>query len=134
MRHESSFGTNMTPNPRYVGSGRNKRVVGYDVGPMGTATNIWNKSPFTDGLSGDPFGSIMQNESTHKYVSFNGDFEANITLAARAFSMDILPRSTGNADAAGKYSGPGDYQGRYDQYVGEAPGDRRQLNCIAGKK
>lgn len=127
----------MTPNPRRVGKGRNRRVVGYDVGPMGTATNIWNKSPFTDGLSGDPFGSIMQNETTHEYVSFNGDFEANIIVAARGFSMDILPRSGGkdkNADAAGMYRGPADYQGRYDQYVQEAPGDRRQLNCIAGKK
>src|SRR5260370_42326419 len=49
MRHESSFGTNMTPNPRYVGSGRNRRLVGWDVGPMGIAKNICGKSPFIDG-------------------------------------------------------------------------------------
>jgi len=133
MRHESSFGNNMVPNPRRVGSGRNRRIVGYDVGPMGTATNIWNKSPFTDGLS-NPFGTIAMNRHTREYASFNGNFEENITLAARAFSKDILPRSDGNADAAGMYRGPGDYQGRYNQYVNEAPGDRRQLNCIAGKK
>ena len=128
----------MRANPRYVGSGRNRRYVGADVGPMGTATNIWGKSPFTDGLS-DPFGTVAQYESTHEFTSFNGNFEENITLAARAFSLDILPRSHGkdwlhrNADAAGMYRGPGDYQGRYNQYVQEAPSDRRQLNCIAGR-
>jgi hypothetical protein len=100
---------------------------------MGTATNIWNKSPFTDWPS-DPLGTIAMNRHTREYASFNGNFEENITLAARAFSMDTLPRSNGNADAAGTYRGPGDYQGRHNQYVKEAPGDRRQLNCIAGKK
>jgi hypothetical protein len=92
---------------------------------MQTGTNIWGKSPFIDGLS-DPLGTVAMNWVTREYESFNGNFEDNITLAARAFSMDILARSKSNADAAGKYRGPGDYQGRCDQYVREAPGDRQQ--------
>jgi hypothetical protein len=132
MRHESSFGTNMTPNERWEGRGRNRRLVGWDVGPMQLATNIWQKSPFIDGLN-NPFGTIEMSTSTRQYESFNGNFDENITVAARAFSMDILPRSTSNADAAGKYRGPGDYQGRYNQYVREAPADRQQLKCIAGR-
>jgi len=138
MRHESSFGTNMTPNERWEGRGRNRTLVGWDVGPMQLGTNVWGKAPFTDGLS-NPFGTIAMNPSTHQYDSFNGNFGENVTLAARAFGMDILPRSHGkdwlhrNADAAGMYRGPGDYQGRYNQYIQEAPSDRRQLNCIAGR-
>lgn len=133
MRHESSFGTNTKANPRNVGKGRKRRIEGYDVGPMQLATNIWNKSPFTDGLS-NPFGTIGFNIAKNQYDSFNGNFEENITVAARAFALDILPRSSGNADAAGKYRGPADYQGRYNQYVSEAPADRKQLNCIGGRK
>lgn len=133
MRHESSFGMNTKANPRYVGKGRNRRIEGYDVGPMQLATNIWNKSPFTDGLS-NPFGTIGFNIAQNQYDSFNGNFEENITVAARAFALDILPRSSSNADAAGKYRGPAGYQGRYNQYVSEAPADRKQLNCIAGRK
>jgi hypothetical protein len=139
MRHESSFGTKMQANPRKEGKGRNRKIVGYDVGPMQLATSIWNKSPFTDGLS-NPFGTIGFNIAKNEYDSFNGNFEENVILAARAFALDILPRSTGkdplhrNADAAGSYRGPGDYQGRYDQYLAEAPGDGRQLKCIAGRK
>src|SRR5712691_6359267 len=92
MRHESSFGKDMRARPRKVGKGRNRRLVGWDVGPMQTGTNIWGKSPFIDGLS-DPFGTVSMEESTHKYSSFKGNFEDKITLDARAFSMDILPRS-----------------------------------------
>lgn len=106
---------------------------------MQLGTNVWGKSPFIDGLS-DPFGTVAMNANTHQYESFNGNFEENITVAARAFSMDLLPRSRGkdwlhlNADAAGKYRGPADYQGRYNQYLREAPGDRRQLDCLAGRR
>ena len=121
----------MPPNERWQGRGRNRRLVGWDVGPMQLATNIWQKSPFIDGLT-NHFGTIAMSTSTRQYESFNGNFDENIIVAARAFSMDILPRSTSNADAAGKYRGPGDYQGRYNQYVREAPADRQQLKCVAG--
>ena len=54
-RHEAipSFGSNPQPNPRWEGRGRNRRLVGWDVGPMQISTNYYQKSPFTydgDGL------------------------------------------------------------------------------------
>jgi hypothetical protein len=91
------------------------------------------ESAFTDGLS-NPFGTVSQNRFTQEYTDFNGDFEENVIVAARAFSRDILPRNNGNADASGRYRGPADYQGRYNHYLREAAGDRRQLNCIAGRR
>jgi hypothetical protein len=100
---------------------------------MQLATNIWDKSAFTYGLS-NPFGTVSQNRFTQEYTDFNGDFEENVIVAARAFSRDILPRNNGNADASGRYRGPADYQGRYNHYLREAAGDRRQLNCIAGRR
>ena len=135
-RHESSFTSNPPPNPRYEGRGRNRHLVGWDVGPMQTATNVWGKSPFTDGLS-DPFGTISMNLSTRQYEGFNGNVSDNLTLGARAFSMDILDRSRSLADAAGLYragsrTGPG-YQQRFNEYTREAPGDRAQLNCLANR-
>lgn len=136
MRHESSFGTDMKPNERWVQNKKTKKwtLVGWDVGPMQLATNIWFKSPFIDGLK-DPVGDLSTN-SQGEYYSFNGDFNENVTLAARAFRLDLLPRSKGkselqrNADAAGMYRGPADYKGRYNQYLREAPGDALQFECL----
>lgn len=121
-RHESSFTSDPPPNPRCEGRGRNRRIVGWDVGPMQTATNVWNKAPFTDGLS-DPFGAIAMSRITRQYVGFNGSVSDNLTLGARAFSMDILNRSRSLADAAGLYragsrTGPG-YQQPYNEYTSE---------------
>jgi RHS repeat-associated protein len=138
MRHESSFGTDMIPNPRYAGKGKKSHLVGWDMGPMQLGNNVWDKSPFTDGLT-NPFGVVASVNSTRKLESFNGNFDENIIVAARAFSLDILPRSKGkdplnkNADAAGIYRGPYGYQQRYNEYISEAPGDRKQLDCIAGR-
>jgi hypothetical protein len=137
MRHESSFGTDMVPRERWEGTGRNRSLVGWDVGPMQLATNVWNRSPFTDGLS-NPFGTVAMNRHTRQYASFNGDFEENVTVGARAFSMDILARSRSLADAAGLYragsrTGPG-YRDRFNEYTREASRDRAQLNCLAARR
>ena len=135
MRHESSFGTNMMPNERWEGKGSKRHLVGWDVGPMQTGTDVWNKAPFTNGLT-NPFGDIVMDQSTKKYESFNGNFAENIILAARAFRIDILPRSSGkdwrtlNADASGIYRGPAGYQQRYTEYYSEAPNDRKQFECL----
>ena len=138
-RHESSFRTDPPPNPRWEGRGRNRRLVGWDVGPMQLATNIWDKSPFTDGLP-NVFGTIAMNAFTREYEGFNGSVSDNLRAGARAFTMDILPRSRGrdwlhrNADASGKFRGPAGYRQRYNEYLREAPGDRAQLDCLAGRR
>lgn len=136
-RHESTFGTSPPPNPRWEGRGRNRSLVGWDVGPMQISTNYYQKSPFTDGLPG-AFGTIAMSNSTQQYEGFNGSASANLRAGARAFTMDILSRSRSNADAAGLFragsrTGPG-YTQRFNEYTREAPGDRAQLNCLAGRR
>jgi hypothetical protein len=137
-RHEAipSFGSNPQPNPRLEGSGRNRRLVGWDVGPMQISTNYYQKSPFIDGLPG-AYGTIAMNNSTRQYEGFNGTVSDNLRAGARAFTMDILGRSNSNADAAGLFragsrTGPG-YRDRFNEYTREAPGDRAQLNCLRGR-
>lgn len=137
MRHESGFGANMHPNPRYEGKGNKRALVGWDVGPLQLATNIWFKSPYTDGLN-NPMGTISMNSNTQKYDDFNGDFADNVTVAARAFSKSILPQSRSLADAAGLYRAgsrsPQSYGIRSREYATESGADRNQLNCIASKR
>jgi hypothetical protein len=67
-----------------------------------------------------------------KHLNFDGNADEMINVSARAFVIDILPRSRGTnelnrlADAAGINRGPGDYQGRHDQYLAEAPNDNKE--------
>jgi hypothetical protein len=77
---------------------------------------------------------------TNAYLSqllpFSGNVMDNLRAGARAYTMDILKRSTSLADAAGLFragsrTGPG-YRDRFNQYQQEAPGDKRQLNCLQG--
>ena len=103
-RHEAipSFGSNPQPNPRWEGRGRNRRLVGWDVGPMQISTNYYQKSPFIDGLPG-AYGTIAMNNSTRQYEGFNGTVSDNLRAGGGAFTMDILGRSNSNADAAGLF-------------------------------
>jgi hypothetical protein len=127
----------MKPNPRYEGKGKKRELVGWDVGPMQLATNVWFKSPFTDGLN-DPMGTISMDVNTQQYNDFNGDFADNVTLAARAFSQDILPKSSSLADAAGLYRAgsrsPSSYGIRSREYTAESGADRTQLDCLAAAR
>src|SRR5207245_101375 len=78
MKHESTFGHNLKPNPRY----ENGKFTGYhDVGWMQIANDpaIWNKSPYTDGLP-NAYGSILAGQ----LLDFNGDELQNVRLGARA--------------------------------------------------
>lgn len=134
-RYESGFSTNPQPNPR--GAGR--RLNGWDVGPLQLSTNFFNKSPFTDGLP-DAFGTVAMNNSTRQYEGFNGTVSDNLRAGARAFTMDILPRSRGrdwlhrNADASGKFRGPDGYRRRYNEYLRDAQADKDYLNCLRGRR
>lgn len=136
-RHESSFGTSPPPNERREGRGRNRRLMGWDVGPMQISTNYYSGSPFTDGLPG-AFGTMSMDSSTRQYDGFNGTVSDNLRAGARAFTKDILNRSRSNADAAGLFragsrTGPG-YTQRFNEYTREERGDRGQLNCLAGRR
>lgn len=136
-RHESSFGTNPPPNERWEGRGRNRRLVGWDVGPMQISTNYYDRSPFTDGLP-DAYGTVVMINSTRQYEGFNGTLSDNLRAGARAFTMDILSRSRSNADAAGLFragsrTGPG-YRERFNEYTREAQRNRNYLNCLAGRR
>ena len=53
---------------------------GSDVGPMQTATTVYNKAPFTDGVA-DPFGTTRSNTQ-----AFNGNPYQNLLLGARALN------------------------------------------------
>jgi len=141
-RHEAipAFNPYTVPNPRWMRvRGRKPVLVGFDVGPMQLATSIWNKSPYTDGLP-NVFGTIAMNAKTGEYEGFNGNVYDNLRAGARAFTMDILPRSKGadwlhrNADASGRFRGPAGYTQRYNEYLREAPGDKAQLDCLAGRR
>lgn len=134
-RYESGFSTNPQPNPR----GEGRRLNGWDVGPLQLSTNFFNKSPFTDGLP-DAFGTVAMNNSTREYEGFNGTVSDNLRAGARAFTMDILPRSRGrdwlhrNADASGKFRGPDGYRRRYNEYLRDAQADKDYLNCLRGRR
>ena len=107
----------------------------------------WDQGPFTTGLpkafTGNSFNfpnSFAPKSPSLGYfgkdLQFNGDTSQNLLAGGRAFGLDIVPRSSSLADAAGLYragstTGPG-YQDRFDQYTKEAPGDRAYLNCLAG--
>jgi hypothetical protein len=146
-RHESSFDPMPFPNPRR----ENGKIVGYDVGPMQLSTNYYDKPPFTDGLPKaftgtdfnfpNSFGPSGPNLNAFAAdVRFNGVTSQNVLAAARAFALDILPRtrrlpdgSRNLADAAGLYragSRSGSYQSRFDEYRNEAEADRAYLDCL----
>jgi len=144
-RHEGGFKMNPDSYVRYAQD--NESVVGYDVGPLQSSTNYYNKEKFTRGFD-NPFGSapilvdIMQQvgqgapKALPKHLAFDGNADEMIHVSARAFTLDILPRSRGRselnrlADAVGIYRGSGDYQGRHDQYLAEAPNDKNFLDCL----
>jgi RHS repeat-associated protein len=135
-RNESGFSFNPKPNPRYEGKGRNRKLVGYDTGPMQISTNYYDKSPFTDGLPG-AFGTFAMDWNTKEYAPFNGDPYDNLRAGARAYTKDILSRSRNNADAAGLFragsrTGPG-YSDRSAQYTREASRDRSFFDCLMGR-
>lgn len=140
-RHESSFDPMPFPNPRYVG----EKLVGYDVGPLQVSTNYYDKAPFTTGLPKAFTGNWSAfHPNDHplgwfgKDIRFNGNTDQNLQAGARAFKLDILPRSRSLADAAGLYragsrTSPG-YTERYNEYMSEADADRAYLNCLRGQK
>jgi RHS repeat-associated protein len=145
-RHESGFDPMPLPNPRR----QNGTIVGYDVGPMQLSTNYYDKAPFTNGLPQaftgtsnnfpNPLRSFQPSPDLSVFapdLRFNGITSENVSAAARAFALDILPRSKSPADAAGLYragSRSGPYQSRFDQYTNEAEADRAYLDCLRGRK
>lgn len=73
----------------------------------------------------------------HPDVGFNGDVSQYLLAGARAFALDILPRSKNLADAAGLYragnrSGP--YQSRADEYNACAAADKIYLDSLRSRK
>jgi YD repeat-containing protein len=151
-RYESDFNDSPKPNPRY---NKNGNLVGYDVGPVQISTNYYMTSPFTDGLPKaftgnsfrfpNPFGPSKPNlDDFDQNVGFNGDVSQNLLAGARAFALDILPRtknlpdgSKDLADAAGLYragSRSGPYQTRKDEYNACAADDRLYLNSLRNQK
>jgi hypothetical protein len=56
-------------------------IVGYDVGPMQVATNVWNKSPYIDGLPG-AFGTDIGAAQWGRRSAFNGIAMDNLRLGA----------------------------------------------------
>ena len=134
---------NPDSNARYADDGLT--VNGYDVGPLQTSTNYYNKEKFTHGLD-DAFGmapvmvgvmtGLGRAKELPQHLPYNGNADQMIHVSARAFTLDILPRSHGSdelhrlADAAGTYRGRGDYQGRHDQYLAEAPNDQKFFDCL----
>jgi hypothetical protein len=156
-RHESKFSYDVGPKPRK----ENGKIVGYDVGPMQVSTNYFARPPFTTGLPNaftkkvdinlskfikreiaDKESDLRNNQWLIDVLgteaTFQGDWFENLRLAARAFTMDIIPRSRGGttllqyADAAGIYRGKDGYTDRYNQYKTEAPLDEKFFNCLLG--
>jgi hypothetical protein len=104
--------------------------------------------PFTDGLPKaftgnsfrfpNAFGPSKPNlDDFHPDVGFNGDVSQNLLAGARAFALDILPRSKNLADAAGLYragSRSGPYQRRVDEYNACAPDDKIYLDSLRNQE
>jgi YD repeat-containing protein len=146
-RHESGFDPMPKPNPRK----NHGKIVGYDVGPLQLSTNYYDTAPYTTNLPkaftgntfsfpGNPLSlhrpSNVNLNSFNKDIRFNGDTAQSLLAGARAFGLDILPRSHGIdekhrlADAAGKFRGDADYIGRYNQYLNEADADHAFFDCL----
>ena len=142
-RYESGFKMDPDGNARYADDGVS--VNGYDVGPLQTSTNYYNKEKFTHGFD-NPFGmaptmvavmtGLGRAKELPQHLPYTGDANQMIHVSARAFTLDILPRSHGKdelhrlADAAGTYRGRGDYQGRHDKYLADAPADKNFFDCL----
>ena len=104
---------------------------------MQISTNYYNKAPFTTDLpqafKGNGADDIGQ-PRWGQLQTFSGTVADNLRAGARAFTMDILPRSRSLADAAGLFragstTGPG-YSERFNEYQREAARDRIYLNCL----
>jgi hypothetical protein len=133
MNYESTFGTNTIPNPRNAPGH-------YDVGLMQVATNIWDKSPYTDGLP-NAYGTLSADARTGKMLPFDGDPLQNVRLGARALNAssgrrgrprDVLPR----ADAAGIFRAgsrkPSSYRIRVNEFNKHYRDYDRFFNCMRG--
>jgi YD repeat-containing protein len=138
MKNESSFGNNLTPNPRKDGAG--KPNGHYDVGWMQVATSVWDKSPYTDGLP-NAYGTLSADWKTGKMLPFNGDALQNVRLGARALNAssgwrgrpkDVSPR----ADAAGIFRAgsrkPTSYRIRVNEFNKDYQAFDRFFNCLRG--
>lgn len=101
---------------------------GWDVGPLQASTTYYNKSPFTDGLH-NPFGTVFSESE-----AFNGNSFSSLRVAARAYTLDILPRSKSRADAAGLYRAgsrkPNSYRTRANEFTSLSKGYDAFFNCL----
>jgi hypothetical protein len=104
---------------------------GWDVGPLQSSTTYYNKSPFTDGLN-NPFGTVFSETQP-----FNGNSFSSLRVGARAYALDILPRSKSRADAAGLYRAgnrknpaKSGYNDRVKQFNNWSKGYDAFFNCL----
>lgn len=119
-RHESTFNYNPASNFR-------PSDKGWDVGPLQTATTVYDKSPFTDSLY-NPFGTVFSETQ-----SFNGNPQQSLIVGARALA-EVVQRSKSRADAAGLYRAgsrkPASYAIRAAEFTREGPGYDAFFNCL----
>jgi hypothetical protein len=104
---------------------------GWDVGPLQTSTTYFDQSPFTDGLD-NPFGTTRS-----KTEPFNGNSFSSLRVGARAYTLDILPRSKSRADAAGLFRAgnrnnpsKSGYNDRVKQFNNWSKGFDAFFNCL----
>jgi RHS repeat-associated protein len=141
MKEESSFGVNLDPNPRV--DRNTSAVTGFDVGPMQVATDIWNKSPYTNGLP-KAFSNGIDDVGRPifgRLLPFTGDIVQNMRLGARALNASSGWRGrpsnvSARADAAGIFragSRNGSYWVRVNEFNRFQPAYDRFFNCMQGK-
>ena len=121
------FGYYPNSNPRW--NERTNTYDGADVGPLQVANNdVYAKAPFTSRLN-NPMGTF-----TTERRQFDGNPWDNLRWGARAYTLDILTRARGRADAAGLFragtrTGPG-YNDRVGQFNSQYRSYDAFFNCL----